>query len=96
MLKEKGLSTGLGDEGGFAPNLPTNRDALDLILVAIEQGRPASPASDIALAMDVAASEFYTDGVLRLRGRQEVGRRDDRVLRRPGRVVPDRAPSRTR
>jgi enolase len=67
VLKEKGLSTGLGDEGGFAPNLPSNRDALDLILVAIERAG-FKPGEDIALAMDVAASEFHTDGVYAFEG----------------------------
>ncbi len=67
VLKERGLSTGLGDEGGFAPNLPSNRDALDLILVAIEKAG-LQPGEDIALAMDVAASEFHTDGVYAFEG----------------------------
>ncbi|MCC9195531.1 phosphopyruvate hydratase [Arthrobacter sp. zg-Y820] len=61
VLKEKGLSTGLGDEGGFAPNLPSNRAALDLILEAITRAG-YTPGADIALALDVAASEFYKDG----------------------------------
>jgi enolase len=67
VLKERGLSTGLGDEGGFAPNLPSNRDALDLILVAIEKAG-LQPGKDIALAMDVAASEFFTEGVYAFEG----------------------------
>ena len=58
VLKERGLSTGLGDEGGFAPDLPSNKDALDLIVEAI--GKAGFTAgSDIALALDVAATEFY-------------------------------------
>jgi enolase len=61
VLKERGLATGLGDEGGFAPNLDSNRAALDLILEAIEKAGYA-PGTDIALALDVAASEFYQDG----------------------------------
>jgi enolase len=61
VLKEKGLSTGLGDEGGFAPNLPNNRDALDLIAVAVEKAG-LKLGDDIALALDVAASEFFADG----------------------------------
>ncbi|MET4058955.1 enolase [Arthrobacter sp. UYP6] len=61
VLKEKNLSTGLGDEGGFAPNLPSNRAALDLILEAIKRAG-YTPGTDIALALDVAASEFYKDG----------------------------------
>jgi enolase len=60
VLKERGLSTGLGDEGGFAPNLPSNRDALDLIVVAIEKAG-FKPGTDVALALDVAASEFFSD-----------------------------------
>jgi enolase len=58
VLKDKGLATGLGDEGGFAPDLPSNRDALDLIAVAVEKAGFAL-GSDIALALDVAATEFY-------------------------------------
>ena len=61
VLKERGLSTGLGDEGGFAPNLGSNREALDLILEAIEKAGYTA-GRDIALALDVAASEFYKDG----------------------------------
>ncbi|QDO89753.1 phosphopyruvate hydratase [Ornithinimicrobium ciconiae] len=61
VLKERGLSTGLGDEGGFAPNLESNRAALDLILEAISKAG-YTPGSDIALALDVAASEFFEDG----------------------------------
>ena len=62
VLKKEGLSTGLGDEGGFAPNLPSNRTALDLILKAIDIAG-FTAGSDIALALDVAASEFFDDGV---------------------------------
>ncbi|WGL53344.1 phosphopyruvate hydratase [Nocardioides sp. BP30] len=61
VLKEKGLSTGLGDEGGFAPNLESNRAALDLIAEAVAKAG-YELGTDIALAMDVAASEFYSDG----------------------------------
>ncbi len=61
VLKERGLGTGLGDEGGFAPNLDSNAAALDLILVAIEKAGYAA-GTDIGLALDVAASEFYKDG----------------------------------
>ena len=61
VLHDKGLATGLGDEGGFAPNLPSNRAALDLILEAITAAG-YTPGTDIALALDVAASEFHTDG----------------------------------
>ena len=68
VLKAKGLSTGLGDEGGFAPNLPSNRDALDLILVAIEKAG-FTPGTDVALALDVAATEFYSDGAYQFEGK---------------------------
>ena len=61
VLKERGLATGLGDEGGFAPNLDSNRAALDLIVEAI--GRAGfEPGTDVALALDVAASEFFSGG----------------------------------
>ena len=58
VLKDKGLATGLGDEGGFAPNLESNRAALDLIEEAIKAAG-YKPGADVALALDVAASEFY-------------------------------------
>ncbi len=60
VLQSEGLATGLGDEGGFAPNLSSNRAALDLILRAIE-GAGFAPGTDVALALDVAASEFHSD-----------------------------------
>ena len=61
VLKGRGLATGLGDEGGFAPDLPTNREALDLIMEAIGKAG-YTPGGDVALALDVAATEFYADG----------------------------------
>ncbi|KQR97435.1 enolase [Williamsia sp. Leaf354] len=61
VLKDKGLSTGLGDEGGFAPDLAGTKAALDLILEAIGK-TGLTPGRDIALALDVAATEFYTAG----------------------------------
>jgi len=61
VLKQKGLATGLGDEGGFAPDLDSNRAALDLIVEAIGSAG-FTAGTDIALALDVAASEFYRDG----------------------------------
>ena len=61
VLKKKGLATSIGDEGGFAPNLESNRAALDLILVAIENAG-FKAGTQIALAMDVAATEFFEDG----------------------------------
>jgi enolase len=68
LLKSKGLATGLGDEGGFAPNLPSNRAALDLIMEAIGNAG-FTPGEDIALAMDVAATEFYSDGGYQFEGK---------------------------
>jgi len=62
LLNSKGYSTGLGDEGGFAPNLPSNRAALELLVEAIEKAG-FTPGSDIALGMDVAATEFFNEGV---------------------------------
>ncbi len=67
VLKEKGLATGLGDEGGFAPDLPNNREALDLIAVAVERAGLVL-GEDIVLAMDVAASEFFSDGAYQFEG----------------------------
>jgi enolase len=61
VLKKKGYATGLGDEGGYAPNLPANAEALDLISEAI-QNAGFTLGSDIALALDVAATEFHADG----------------------------------
>jgi enolase 1/2/3 len=69
VLKERGLATGLGDEGGFAPDLPSNREALDLITLAITQAG-YEPGDQIALALDVAATEFYSDGSYRFEGEQ--------------------------
>ncbi|MFI9386351.1 phosphopyruvate hydratase [Kutzneria sp. NPDC052558] len=61
VLKSKGLATGLGDEGGFAPSLASNREALDLIVSAVEKAG-YKLGRDVALALDVAATEFYSDG----------------------------------
>lgn len=61
VLAEKGLLTGVGDEGGFAPNLGSNQEALDILMLAIEKAG-YKPGEQVALAMDVAASEFYKDG----------------------------------
>ena len=68
VLKKKGLATSIGDEGGFAPNLDSNRAALDLILVAIE-GAGFKVGSQIALAMDVAATEFFHEGKYEFEGK---------------------------
>ena len=70
VLKAKGLATGLGDEGGFAPNLPQNRAALELIAEAVES-TGLKLGTDIALALDVAATEFFTDGAYRFDGKSQ-------------------------
>ncbi len=67
VLKEKGLSTGVGDEGGFAPNLKSNQEGFDLILEAIKSAGYIA-GKDVLLAIDVAASEFYKDGKYVLTG----------------------------
>ena len=69
LLKAKGFSTGLGDEGGFAPDLPNNRAALEFIVEAIEQAG-FKPGTDIGLALDVAATEFYHDGAYSFEGKK--------------------------
>ncbi|RRJ86409.1 phosphopyruvate hydratase [Gulosibacter macacae] len=68
-IQSKGLSTGLGDEGGFAPDVPSTRAALDLIVEALGQTR-FELGSDIALGLDVASTEFYSDGVYKFEGKE--------------------------
>ena len=68
VLKQQGLATGVGDEGGFAPDLDSNRAALDLIMEAIGKAG-FTPGRDIALALDVAATELYSDGGYRFEGK---------------------------
>jgi enolase len=68
-LKSKGFATGLGDEGGFAPNLASNRAALDLLMDAIAKAG-FTPGKDIALGLDVAATEFFEKGSYRFEGRE--------------------------
>lgn len=67
LLKSKGLSTALGDEGGFAPNLSCNSEAIEVILEAVEKAG-YKPGEDIVIALDVASSEFYEDGKYNLAG----------------------------
>ncbi len=67
VLKKRGLGTGLGDEGGFAPDLPNNREALDLIAEAVGT-TGLSLGSDVALALDVASTEFFSDGAYQFEG----------------------------
>jgi enolase len=69
VLKKKGLATSIGDEGGFAPNLASNRAALDLILEAVELAG-FKAGSEIALAMDVAATEFFDNASYKFEGKQ--------------------------
>ena len=69
ILKEKGYHTGVGDEGGFAPNLKDNFEALDLICLAIKEAGYV-PGKDVSLALDVAASELYEDGVYTVDGKK--------------------------
>ncbi len=68
VLQARGLATGVGDEGGFAPNLGSNEEALTLLVEAIEAAGYI-PGADILLALDVAASEFYRDGAYQLGGK---------------------------
>lgn len=67
VLKSKGLATGVGDEGGFAPNLASNEDALKLIVQAIEKAG-FKPGEEVALALDPASTEFFEDGLYKLTG----------------------------
>ncbi len=96
VLQERGLATGLGDEGGFAPNLESNRAALDLILEAIKAAG-YEPGRDIALALDVAASEFFEDGSYAFEGASKTADEMVGLLRRaasrPTRSSPSRTPS---
>jgi len=79
VLSKRGLATAVGDEGGFAPNLESNRAALELIMEAIEKAGYA-PGDQIALAMDVAASEFFVDGVYNLDGEGRTGLSADDLI----------------
>ncbi len=67
VLNSKGLATGVGDEGGFAPNLDSNTEGFELIIEAIKKAG-YTPGVDVCLAIDVAASEFYEDGLYNLKG----------------------------
>ena len=71
VLKDKGLATSVGDEGGFAPNLPSNEEAIVLLLAAIEQAGFA-PGDEMAIALDPAVSELYRDGAYHLTGEGKV------------------------
>jgi len=67
LLKSKGLATGVGDEGGFAPNLNSNEEAIQIIIEAIEKAG-FTPGEDMFIALDPASSEFYEDGMYNLKG----------------------------
>ncbi len=78
ILKEKKLNTAVGDEGGFAPNLTSNREACDVILKAIQKAG-FQPGKDIAIALDVAASSFFQDGKYVLEGENRTLNRKEMV-----------------
>ena len=90
LLKQRGLSTAVGDEGGFAPDLQSNEEALSLIVEAIE-GAGYRPERDIALALDAAASEFYEKGHYRLEAEKQPDRSSEDMIRYYARLV-DRYP----
>ncbi|MEM8804227.1 MAG: phosphopyruvate hydratase, partial [Pseudomonadota bacterium] len=77
-LSDAGLSTGIGDEGGFAPNLSSTRDALDFILKAVEKAG-YKPADDIMLALDCASTEYYKDGAYVMAGEGKTLSSDENV-----------------
>ena len=78
ILKEKGLSTNVGDEGGFAPNISNNKAALNLLVDAIER-TGLMPGRDVNIGLDVAASEFYEDGKYKLKGENKEYTRDELI-----------------
>lgn len=78
VLKEKGLLSGVGDEGGFAPNLETNEEALAVIVEAIEKAGYV-PGNDVRLALDVASTEIYKDGKYHLAGENAVKTSEEMV-----------------
>ena len=91
ILKKRGLATGVGDEGGFAPNLKSNQDALDVVMEAV--GKAGFKAgTDVVLALDVAASEFFEDGKYVFKKSGDKTRtlgRDDGALHRVDARIPD-------
>ncbi|MSR24549.1 MAG: phosphopyruvate hydratase [Nitrospiraceae bacterium] len=80
LLKKKGLNTAVGDEGGFAPDLKSNEEALSLIMKAIE-GAGYQPGKDIALALDAAASEFYEKGTYYLEAEKNPKRSSEEMIK---------------
>lgn len=88
VLAGRNLATAVGDEGGFAPNLGSNREALELIMEAIEKAG-YTPGEQIGLALDVAASEFYADGVYNLSGEGRNGLGADDLIATYAELVDD-------
>ena len=86
VLGKRNLSTAVGDEGGFAPNLASNREALELIMEAIDAAGYA-PGDQVALAMDVAASEFFSDGAYNLDGEGRTGLTSDDLISMYGELI---------
>jgi enolase 1/2/3 len=80
LLKKKGLNTAVGDEGGFAPDLKSNEEALSLIMKAIE-GAGYQPGKDMALALDAAASEFYEKGTYSLEAEKNPKRSSEEMIK---------------
>ena len=85
LLDERGLATGVGDEGGFAPDLESNEAAIEVILEATER---AGHREHVAIALDPATSEVFEDGVYRFEGREKQSARDAGVLGRARRAYP--------
>lgn len=79
VLDERGLLSGVGDEGGFAPNLERQEDALTLIVTAIERAG-YKPGEEVALALDPASTEFYTDGIYRFRSGEKRERTSEEMV----------------
>ncbi|MCL2564550.1 MAG: phosphopyruvate hydratase [Defluviitaleaceae bacterium] len=86
ILKSKGLATGLGDEGGFAPDLDTPEDVLDVILEAIKKSG-YEPGVDIKLALDVAATEMYKDGIYHFEGETKAKGLSEMITRTSAQMV---------
>jgi enolase len=86
VLKKHGYNTAVGDEGGFAPDLKSNEEALDVLLQGIE-GAGYRPGEDIYLALDVAASELYKDGVYRLEAEKKPERSSDDMIGWYGKLI---------
>jgi enolase len=86
VLKKHGYNTAVGDEGGFAPDLKSNEEALDVLLQGIE-GAGYRPGQDIYLALDVAASELYKDGVYRLEAEKKPERSSDEMIAWYGKLI---------